>query len=385
MRQRTKTGVMGAAFTLMCGYSAVTAAQPASGFEASETTTATEPARSDEASSNGDSASSSTEALARKHFETGVTAYESGDFATAADEFTRSYQLKPHPAILLNVAQSELQAARYVEAATHFRSYLEQVDTPDPAGREGFKEARARVAEVTIEAPPGSTLAVDGTPLGQAPLPAPIYLAPGPHEVTSNSSQQSITAEPGATLAVRLDDLHSVEMAPPIQQQAPSTSAGRRPIGEWFVESPVAWAGAGLAAGSLILSGIAAGTASARYGSADDARDQIRAQFEQDGSPGGTPCGPPALNAGYERACRAYLDREDAGDTWKAVSLTTLVVGIAAVGGTVAYYFLDPAARVERERVNKRSKEASSEPTPIAQLVPVAAPEFQGVSIVGTF
>ncbi len=220
--------------------------------------------------------------------------------------------------------------------------------------------------------------------MGQAPLPAPIYLAPGRHELASSSSQKSIIAEPGATLAVRLDDLHSVEMAPPVQHHT-STSAGRQPFGDWFVQSPVAWAGAGLAAGGLILSGIAAGTASARYASANDAKDQIRAQFERDGSPAGTPCGPPALNPRYEQACSTYLAREDAGDTWKAVSLTTLVVGIAAVGGTIAYYFLDPAARVEQESASKRSNGGSSEPTPVAEVVPVAAPDFQGLSVIGTF
>ncbi len=384
MWRRTKTGLMGAAFTLVWGYCAAAAAQPASEANPSS------PLAADE-SPPGPSPQSektqpdSTEALARKHFETGVAAYEAGDFATAADEFTRSYQLKPHPAILLNVAQSELQAGRHVQAATHFRTYLQQVDTPDPAGRSGFKQARAKVAEITVNAPPGSTISVDGEHIGQAPLPGPVYLDPGPHEITSNSSRQSVVAEPGSTLAVHLDDLHTVEMAPPVHQPAPATSAGRPSFGEWFVDSPAAWAGAGLAAGSLILSGIAAITASDRYSSAQDARDQIREQFERDGSPAGTPCGPPALNARYEQACAVYLDREDAGDTWKAVSLTTLVVGVAAVGGTIAYYFLDPNAQGREQPVNRRSDGDSSEPKLETRLVPVAAPEFQGISVIGTF
>ncbi len=66
---------------------------------------------------------------AREHFAKGVTAYDAGDFTTARREFEAAYALRAHPAVLLNLAQSELRAGDLTKACEHFRQWkAEAVD-----------------------------------------------------------------------------------------------------------------------------------------------------------------------------------------------------------------------------------------------------------------
>lgn len=281
-------------------------------------------------------------AEARKAFEDGVSAYQNGDYKLAAERFGQAQLLKPHPEVLLNLAQSQLKAGQFPEAATHFQAYLTQTQRENATASNGLSDAKTQVAEVVILAPEGSEIVVDQTTVGIAPLPQPLYLVPGRHEVVSGERTEAIQVGAGQSTTV---DLLSAEGAtatvPPsaLDQPAPG---GRLRVDKWFLQRPGAWVGAGITVGSLVFSAVSATTAGRRYDAANDAKRQIEAHYIADGRPGRSPCGPPAINAQYDYACSFYLDNADSGDTWRTASIVTLVVGLLAASGTVAYYYLDP-------------------------------------------
>lgn len=284
-------------------------------------------------------------AEAKAAFEEGVAAYQSGDYPQAAERFARAQLLRPHPEVLLNLAQSQLKARQYPEAATNFHAFMLHSADDNATARNGFAQARTQVVEVTVLAEEGAPITVDGTQVGVAPLQQPLFLTPGAHQVEVGQRQESFTGDAGTSLTVDLLNPPSANDATgtmPPDAGAMSTDSGRQRVDRWFVQRPGAWAGAGIAATSLVFSAIAATTSGRSYDAANDAKAQILAQYERDGRPASSPCGPPAVNDQYARACDVYTDNRDSGEAWKTTSIVTLVVGLVAAGGTVAYYFLDP-------------------------------------------
>lgn len=61
---------------------------------------------------------------ARAHFEKGNAAYALGDYAAAAAEYERAFQLKPDPALLYNAAQSHRVAGNKTRALLLYQNYL---------------------------------------------------------------------------------------------------------------------------------------------------------------------------------------------------------------------------------------------------------------------
>lgn len=286
---------------------------------------------------------------ARKAFEEGVVAYQSGDYALAAERFGRAQLLKPHPEVLLNLAQSQLKARQFAAAATHFRAYLTQTQRENATASNGLADAKTQVAEVEILAPDASAVVVDQTPVGTAPLPQPLYLEPGEHHVVSGERSETIKVTAGqSTLVDLLTETAAVEQ--PAELPATTSDEERLRVDKWFLQRPGAWVGAGITVGSLVFSAVAATTAGRRYDTANDAKRQIFAHYEADGKPGASPCGPPSLNDQYDYACNFYRDYADSGDAWRTASIVTLVVGVLAASGTVAYYYLDPHNRKANNR-----------------------------------
>ncbi|HVU00869.1 MAG TPA: hypothetical protein VHE30_03925 [Polyangiaceae bacterium] len=68
---------------------------------------------------------------ARKLFQQGVVAYDEKRYSDAREAFGKAYLMKPHPIVLLNLAQSELMDGRLTEACQHFQDWKR--DAKDPA------------------------------------------------------------------------------------------------------------------------------------------------------------------------------------------------------------------------------------------------------------
>jgi len=314
-------------------------------------------------------AKSDLETRARTAFEAGVVAFDAGDFGVAADNFGQAQKLMPHPDVLLNLAQSELKASRYAEAATHFYAYILAI-APRESGdaRLGFAEARKYVTQVTISAPDGAAISLNGAAVSVAPLKEPLFVLPGTHQFKANEVAQTVVTEPGADLKLSL-------LPGEFESAAPNSSRHAVSLPAWFVETPVAWAGAGLTVAGLVFSSLSAVTAGRRYDAAENVKQQILTHYNTN-SPGrgGSPCGPPAASQVYANACDVYTGKREGGDTWSTVSVISLVVGVASAAGTLVYYFVDPTVG-----------STTTEQTPTAQLGASITKDFKGVTLSGRF
>src|SRR5260221_3094459 len=75
-------------------------------------------------SGHGFGADDATVEMARARFKEGVQFFDLKQYEKARLAFLQAYALKPHPAVLLNLAESELRAGRPPDAATHFTENL---------------------------------------------------------------------------------------------------------------------------------------------------------------------------------------------------------------------------------------------------------------------
>jgi hypothetical protein len=70
---------------------------------------------------------------ARQLFRDGVIAYDKKEYVAALAAFEKAYKMKPHPIVLLNLAQSELMAGQLAAACLHFKTWKEGAVDPSPA------------------------------------------------------------------------------------------------------------------------------------------------------------------------------------------------------------------------------------------------------------
>ena len=317
---------------------------------------------------------------ARAAFEAAVQAYDARDYERAALGFAKAYSLKPHPDVLLNLAQSERLAKRPAAAANHFAQYLDGADTTgkDAAtAQKALDDLRPQLVELTVGGMAGAALLINGERAGTLPLPRSIFVIPGRTLLQADGQEKSVEYIAGQTSTVTFQPPRPTAapaVTTPLAVAAPAVhtqdQGTRKSFGSWFVDTPIAWAGAGVTAASLVTSIIAAETASRRFDAADDARGQIETQFALDGGTSGA-CVLPRLTAEYDNACRVFVDRRNAGDNWELASVATLLFGLVVAGTTVGYYYVDtdPSATDSAQTI----------------ITPVVTGEYQGIRLSGQF
>jgi len=135
---------------------------------------------------------------ARDRLEEGSALYRKGDYAAALGKFEEARALYPSPKIYFNLGQALNRLGHVAAAVDAFEKFL--AEAPDAAGdrrRDAealLNELRPRVGFVKVIAEARSEIAVDGQPVGIAPLRRTIPLDPGkPHQVTARA--------PGARIA----------------------------------------------------------------------------------------------------------------------------------------------------------------------------------------
>src|SRR3954471_17301435 len=126
--------------------------------------------------------------MARRRFQEGVKFFDQQKYEEARAAFLQAYALKHHPAVLLNLAQSEIRSGHSLEAARHFSSFLHESAsmsaTEKSEAEKGLAAARSKLGRLQIQVDAGEAeLFVDGERVGQAPLAEPVDVAPGSHEV----------------------------------------------------------------------------------------------------------------------------------------------------------------------------------------------------------
>jgi hypothetical protein len=330
-----------------------------------------------------------TVAMARERFKEGVGYFDQKQYDKARAAFLQAYALKKHPAVLLNLAQSELRSAHEADAATHFSAYLREAtdstDAEKQAAEAGLAAAKVTVAELDVKvAERGAEIYVDGSLQGNSPLPGALYVAPGSHTVEARKDGRTASTQINALAGKHLEAELEFAPAKPVPSAAPaaetappevspeplvSSSGGRKPFFKWLVSSPVGITGLGL---TLLGAGdgvVFAFVAKNSYKNADSVASQITSAAAYDeahvmpmstvgtaglcSSPGAWlnkihyPMGDAYASrlSQYSSACSKYQDNVHNGDTFKTVATVGFVVpGVAAVG-TVVYFFVYPNAR----------------------------------------
>ncbi len=331
---------------------------------------------------------------ARQRFQEGVELFDKGRFKEARAAFLQAYLLKRHPAVLLNLAQSELRSGYEHTAAMRFVEFLKKPGNSDPAmiddARKGLNAAKSKVGELTIQAREGAEIFVDNEPAGTAPLSGPVYVTPGSHRVevrlgtTSDSRKVTFVAGQAKTVAVGVPATpvpaavpapvapkpSPAPAAPPPASPAPAPEAlppaaappepatfeiqtssttdssfadarsGKENPWQWAKRQPLSFATAGLGVVGLGASLTTALLASSHYDNANEVSAKIDAKSRARNDAKFS-CGDASTPAYYRDACQQFLDARSTGNTLRTTAVITGVVGGAALVGTAVWYFLD--------------------------------------------
>jgi len=354
--------------------------------------------------------------MARERFQEGVKYYDAKQYARARAAFLQAYALKKHPAVLLNLAQSELRSGYEADAAKHFAQYLREASDATAAERQeaqkGLSTAKASIAEIAVNVDQvAAEVYVDGNLEGQSPLPGPIYLKPGAHNIdarkdgrTASSAVTAIAGQSGsvsvsfaagataapvgteptgpATGPAPMGPMPPAAGPPPAGGPPPDTGAEKPGFVEWATGNPVAWIGGGIAVVG-IASGIGFALAAKQsYNDADSIKSAILTEAKNRNVQEG-PCNLDAstdVKAYFGPACSKYQQRVDDGDSQKSVATVSFVVAGVAVAGTVVYYFIDTGSH--EAKVGKKIRKNTGFQ---AAVVPFVGPTQRGLGVVGQF
>jgi hypothetical protein len=132
--------------------------------------------------------SAADKAAAQARLDEGLRLGKQGDYAGALRQFQDAFSRYPSPKIYFNVGQAYRGLARDVDAIESFERFLaEAKDAPPTLRAEAqrqVEELLPMVASVKIACDTdGAEVSIDGRRYGVTPLPAPILVAPGPHQV----------------------------------------------------------------------------------------------------------------------------------------------------------------------------------------------------------
>lgn len=345
--------------------------------------------------------------MARKRFQEGVRLYDQGKYEEARAAFLQAYALKKHPAVLLNLAQSELRSDHPVEAARHFAEFLR--DNPQAgaaerkAAEDGLTAARVKTGQLDIKVDvEGADVFVDGELVGRTPLPGIVDVQPGTRKVEVRApgqpaKLQDVNAELAKVTPVSIT-FGAGSAAPPGTPPGGTSEGesyelsteGRKPFVEWFVEDKVAWATGGTAVVGLGLGIIFALASRSASNNADNIAGQIKVVAERDEELNSyqgfdrtdNPCASPipkTSETDYAPACSQLQDNLDARDTDKTLSIVGFVLAGAGAAGTGVLYFVRTAPKDEG------SQGVARQPGTSTMIAPLVGPDLRGFSIGGTF
>ncbi|MBK8695992.1 MAG: PEGA domain-containing protein [Deltaproteobacteria bacterium] len=185
---------------------------------------------------------------ARVAFQSGVQAYAAQHYAEALESFRTAYRIRPHPSVLVNIANCYVALNRPQDAISTFERFLnDPTVSPSPQQRTEIEtalaEARRHLATINVLVfPPGAEVYLDGDLVGTAPLRRPLQTGPGPHVIEARQPgggtvQHQARVEGGGTVTLTLDILRNrsfigsvaPEAAPPVPIAAPPVVAPPRP------------------------------------------------------------------------------------------------------------------------------------------------------------
>ncbi|WP_437713051.1 hypothetical protein WMF45_45240 [Sorangium sp. So ce448] len=300
-------------------------------------------------------------AMARELFAKGVAAWNQRKYEECRAAHLAAWSIKPYRQIAGNLAACEVKLGLYRDAAEHLSALTQPAADGTRAElsaehRRLFDEALAKIAVVNIDVEPGATVLVDGKAVGQAPLPAPLFLEPGEHSLEARTgtgavAQSTVRFEAGSQRNLALH---------PRMPQATTTAATTAPTPTAATPTPVAPVPPpvapaarpdtrvrdGVVLGGLALGGvaIAAGVVLTvvSNGKSEEVNDATRS-IAMNGD--ANACNDPAFKA----RCDALDDANIAEGTTRNLAIAALVTAGAALGGTALAYVLWPVGTPRTE------------------------------------
>ncbi|WP_437296034.1 hypothetical protein [Sorangium sp. So ce426] len=356
---------------------AALALSPATGSAAPPATPQAPPAATPQATSPAPAQTDAMSRAARDMFAKGEEAWMQGKYDQCHAWFLAAWSIRPHRQIAGNLAACELKVGRYRDAAEHLAFLMRPTPDgkPTPLSQEHralLDEAMAKIAVVQIDAAPGTTVVLDGKIVGQAPLPAPLYLEPGEHTL-EGQSRAGAQAQVPLTLAAgtqRNIDLHlqapqrATTTPEPAQAPPPVTpTPAQAPPPDTRVRDGVVIGGLALG-GAAIVAGVVFVVVS--NGKSDEVNDATRA-IAMNGD--ANACNDPA----FRSRCDALADAYVAEGTTRNLAIAALVTAGAALGGAALAYTLWP---VETPRAEAAGG---------VRITPVVTAQSAGLTIGGAF
>ncbi|WP_437896215.1 hypothetical protein [Sorangium sp. So ce124] len=320
-------------------------------------------------------------AMARELFAKGVAAWNQRKYEECRASHLAAWSIKPYRQIAGNLAACEVKLGLYRDAAEHLSALTQPAADGTRAElslehRRLFDEALAKIAVVDIDVEPGATVLVDGKAVGQAPLPAPLFLEPGEHMLEARTgtgavaqikerfeagTQRNIALQPrmpqAATTATTTPTA-ATSAPPPVAPTAPPVAPPDTRVRDGVVIGGLALGGAALAAGVAL--------AVVSNGKSEEADEALHSVVKDGGV---NACSDPAFRA----RCDALADANSAeGTTWR-LAIAGFVTAGAVLGGTALASVFWP---VETPRA------AASHAVHIA---PVVTAQSAGFTIGGAF
>jgi hypothetical protein len=156
----------------------------------------------------------------RALFREGQAAYDTGDYATAAQRWEQAYALDARPALQYNLAQAYERLGDLVRAAAAYQRYLEAAP-PDaserPTARARMLSIEQRLAATAIVlsgGPEGATVLIDDEDRGRLPHPDPFRISPGSHRIVVRAEGHAdfvatVAVTGGQVVTVAVDSAHA--------------------------------------------------------------------------------------------------------------------------------------------------------------------------------
>lgn len=158
---------------------------------------------------------------ASQRYDRGLKLYSEGEYRLAVIEFERAYALVPDHRVLYNIGQVRVQLGDYAKARIALERYLK-----DGAGK--ISEAREQSVKTDLEmlsgrtatlkidcAVAGAEVFIDGESVGLTPLPEPILMNTGEHNIEIRKAdyqtrilRQTLAGKDEGKISVELDKIH---------------------------------------------------------------------------------------------------------------------------------------------------------------------------------
>jgi hypothetical protein len=152
---------------------------------------------------------------ARQHFARGIELANAGLFKDAIAELRRAYEIRPHFAVLYNIAEAYVALGDAASAVQTFRRYLAEGGADVPPERRAKVDAAIRAQSehtglIMIRVKPaGAEVRIDGVPVDAAALGAPVRVNLGARVVSATaddhtSAEQTVVVSSAMVVDVSL-------------------------------------------------------------------------------------------------------------------------------------------------------------------------------------